>query len=97
MEKENTNKNVKKYMVTVEEVEGDIKVGFDSFEEQDPMSSVDASLVILALTQIMMESGLNPKDLKGFLDNIGEAAIDYWKTLNEKEKEETDENSENNG
>ena len=81
----------KKFIFTLINKEEGIDVGFDSFENQEPMSSVDASMIILALTQMMVDSGLQLQDVEEFLGNIGNAVkelytqggIDLTETLEE--------------
>jgi len=68
--------NTKRYIIEVTNTEEGVNVAFDSFEGQEPMDSVDASMIILALTRTMLESGLETKDLHEFLGNVEKAAID---------------------
>jgi hypothetical protein len=64
----------KKFIFTLADKDGGIDVSFDSFEDQEPMSAVDASMIMLGLTRVMLDSGLPIEDLDEFLGNIGQAA-----------------------
>jgi hypothetical protein len=68
----------KKFIFTLKDKEKGIDVGFDSFENQEPMSSVDASMIILALTQTLVDSGLQLQDVDEFLGNIGNAVKELY-------------------
>jgi TRAP-type uncharacterized transport system substrate-binding protein len=74
-----STETTKKFIFTITDKEEGIDVNFDSFEHQELMTSADASMIMLALTRMMIDSGLAIEDIDQFLSNIGEAAKELYK------------------
>jgi len=72
-DKQLTDETTKKFIFTIIDSEKGVDINFESFENQEEMNAVDASLIMMALTRMMVDSGLPPMEINSFLKNIGEA------------------------
>ena len=61
----------REYLFSVEEDQGGLKVGFQTPENQDDtMSAVDISMVVVALFKMLKEAGLTREQINDFMSNI---------------------------
>jgi hypothetical protein len=87
---------IKKYLFTIEDLPEGLNVGFESLEENEDqgMTVVDGTMIMLAISRMLLDEGLSPDQLKEFLDNVHKYALmEYTEEDNEK-KEENEENEE---
>jgi hypothetical protein len=70
--------DTKRYLFEVTDTEEGLQVTFDSFEDpegKNPLTIVDASMIMLTLAKVLRDSGLKDEDLKDFMLNIYKFAI----------------------
>jgi len=73
----------RKYIFSVEEEPSGIKVGFNNIDsegiitedESALITTVDISMITIALFKMLKEGGLSDNDLKGFANNLLEETI----------------------
>jgi len=74
-------KNIKRYIFSIKSSEEGLEVGFDSFNNQEEMSSADASMFMVGLLRIMVDSGLPLEEIDPFLKNISDVTKEIYQNL----------------
>jgi len=77
----------KTFLFTIENTEEGIQVGFQGAEEQEPMNSVDVSMITMSLVKMMIESGLTEEQLDEFFKSIKAGAKEDLQLQNEQQEE----------